>query len=216
MSWTDDLLLYDYQQAPSARRVRIFLAEKGVQIPTRQVDLAQMAQFAEDYRAINPWAVVPALRLADGTVIGESMAICRYIEACSPTPSLFGESALEQAQIEMWQRRVEQDGLAHCRDVFRNQVPGLAGRALQGFEEGIEQIPALVTRGTHCLKDFFATLDRQLQDNPFVAGDRYSVADITALVTADFAQRLKTGYADKHQALKKWHSAVKGRPSAAA
>lgn len=210
------LLLYDYAGAPSPRRVRIFLAEKNLSVDSVQVDLASGEQFGAAYREINPDCVVPALRLDDGTVIGESVAICRYFEALHPQPALFGGTPLAQARIEMWQRRIETDGLLHARDAFRNRVAGMAGRALTGQPDGIEQIPALAERAAVMLAKFFVRLDRQLEQHDWIAGDAYSIADISALVLTDFASRLKLAPATTLRALADWHARASARPSAAA
>ena len=208
--------LFDYQAAPSPRRVRIFLAEKGIEVPTVQVDLGERAQFEPGFAEINPAHVVPALELDDGTIIAESVAICRYFEALQAEPALFGSTPVEQARVEMWHRRVELDGLLHCRDAFRNKVRGMAGRALPGYAEGMAQIPALVERAAMCLGLFFDRLDGQLRDNAWIAGDRYSIADIAGLVMTDFATRLKLGPAERHEAVARWYRDVSSRPSAAA
>ncbi len=210
------MILYDYKPAPSPRRVRIFLAEKGIVVPTQQVDLGTHAQFSDEFAAVNPAHVVPALELDDGTVIAESTAICRYFEALQPDPPLFGSTPVEQARVEMWHRRIELDGLLHCRDAFRNKVAGMAGRALPGYAEGMEQIPALVERATACLRSFFETLNAQLGEQEFVAGPDYSIADIAALVMTDFAKRLKLGPTPEQDGVAGWYARVNARPSAAA
>ncbi len=213
---TDTMLLYDYHGAPSPRRVRIFLAEKGIEVATQQVDLATMAQFDDEFARINPARQVPALRLDDGTVISESVAICRYFEALHPEPPLFGATPREQGLVEMWHRDVEFNALLHCRDAFRNKVRGMAGRALPGSRDGVEQIPALVDRAVACLAAFFERLDQRLTESEWLAGERYSIADIGALVAVDFATRLKLGPQTTQDGIARWYAAVSSRPSAAA
>jgi glutathione S-transferase len=132
--------LYDYTMAPNPRRVRIFIAEKGLDIENIAVDLGAKAQMEDAYRAKNPELLVPALELDDGTIIGESMAICRYLEEVHPEPPLLGRTAIEKATVEMWQRRMEMNGLAAVAEAFRNTVPGFAGRAIAGPHD-YDQIP---------------------------------------------------------------------------
>lgn len=210
------MILYDYQGAPSPRRVRIFLAEKGIVVPTQQVDLAAGAQFDEAFSRINPAHQVPALVLDDGTLIAESVAICRYFEALQPDPPLFGATPAEQGAVEMWHREVEFNGLLHCRDAFRNKVAGMAGRALPGTQDEVAQIPDLVDRAAAGLARFFRRLDERLGDSTWLAGDRYSIADIGALVMVDFATRLKLGPGPDQKGVARWYAAASSRPSAAA
>lgn len=208
--------LYDFQRAPNPRRVRIYIAEKGIDIPLQQVDLASHAQFDAEFSQRNPMRTVPVLELDDGTCISESLAICRYLEVLHPEPALFGRSALEQAMVEMWTRRAELGGMLHAAEVVRNTLPFFADRALPGVNGGVPQIPALVERGMAGLQRFFQSFDRQLADNEFVAGDYYSVADITTQVTIDFAGWCKIRVPENCPHLQRWHQAVSARPSARA
>src|SRR5579883_473425 len=170
---------YDCKPAPSPRRVRIFLAEKGVAIPTVQVDLRHGEQFSPEFRAINPQCMVPYLVLDDGTGIGESVAICRYIEEIRPQPPLLGIDAKDRALVTMWEHRMELEGFFAVAEAFRNSTPGFKGRAIAG-PQGFEQIPALVERGKARVASFFRELDQRLGASEFVAGPRYTIADITA------------------------------------
>jgi glutathione S-transferase len=213
---SDTIKLYQSAGSPNSRRVRIFLAEKGLSIPLIPVDLGKGEQHFEAYRAINPRRVVPTLVLEDGTAIGEVPAICRYIEETYPQNPLLGETAKEKALVTMWERRAELDGFAAVMEAIRNAAPGLKGRAIAGPHD-YEQIPGLTERSKLRVKNFFADLDARLSEVPFVAGDRYSVADITALVTIDFAAGgLKLAIPDERMALKRWHEKVSARPSAKA
>lgn len=207
--------LYDYKMAPNPRRVRVFAAEKGLQIPLVEVDLGAKAQMEEAYRTKNPQMIVPALELDDGTLLTESVAICRYLEELHPTPNLFGDSALERAQVEMWNRRMEQDGLAAVAETFRNTVPGFTGRALPGPHD-YDQIADLAARGRTRVDNYFDDLNAHLATRPFVAGDRFTIADITAYITVDFAKVAKKRPDDSHPALIAWRDGVAARPSAAA
>jgi glutathione S-transferase len=206
---------YDCSTAPSPRRVRIFLAEKGISVPTVQVDLRNGEQFSEAFRAINPDATVPVLELDNGKRIADAIGICVYFEATHPQPPLMGESAEEKAVIAERQRLAERNGFYAVMEAFRNSTPGLKGRGLPGPDD-YEQIPALAERGRARVMRFFSEIDAQLARHPFVAGARYSIADITALVTVDFARWAKLAVPDACSHLRRWHAEVSARPSAKA
>jgi len=206
---------YDCKTAPSPRRVRIFLAEKGIEIETVQVDLGAGEQFSEAFREVNPDCVVPALELDDGSCISEVLAICQYIEERHPEPSLMGVTAEERARVSMWNAKVEQQGLWAMADAFRNSAKGLAGRAVTGLE-AYPQIPELAERGRARVLQFFGRLDAHLGNNEFLAGENFSMADITALVFVDFARWIKIHVPDNASNLARWHVVVSKRPSAAA
>jgi len=205
---------YDCKTAPSPRRVRIFIAEKGIDIDTVQVDLGGGEQFGEAFRKINPDCVVPALELDDGTCISEVLAICSYLEELHPEPNLLGTNAAERASILMWNSKIEQQGFMAIADAFRNVAERLKNRAITGPEPHA-QIPELAERGRKRAEQFFHRLDGQLANSPFVAGDRYSIADISALVVTDFAARVKISLPHDAENLRRWYESVSGRPSAA-
>lgn len=206
---------YDCKTAPSPRRVRIFAAEKGLRLETVQVDLANGEQFGATFREINPDCVVPVLELDDGSRITEVLAICQYLEELQPEPALIGRTAEERAIAMSWAIKAEQHGLMSIRDAFRNAAKGLKGHALTG-PVSYEQIPELVERGRRGITGFLERLEQQLRSSEFVAGDSYSVADITAMVFVDFAGWIKIGLPDDAVHLKRWHDAVSSRPSATA
>lgn len=209
--------LHDADWAPSPRRVRIFLAEKGIEVERCRVDLRADEQLSPGYLALNPAGTVPALELDDGEILTESAAICRYFEALQPEPALFGRAPIEIGRIESWTRRIEAEGYAAAVYVFRNTVPALAERAIPGRWPPVPQIPALATRGAIMWGRMIETLDRQLEAQPWVAGDSFSFADITALVTVDFAARAaKLAVPEQAGAVLRWHAAASARPSAAA
>jgi glutathione S-transferase len=196
--------------------VRIFLCEKGVNLARVPVDLGAREQFSEAYARINPRRVVPTLVLGDGTAIGEVPAILRYLEQAHPNPPLLGASSIEKALVTMWDRRMELEGFAAVMETVRNAAAGLRGRAIAG-PHGYEQIPALVERGRQRVRDFYADLETRLTEVPFVAGDRFSVADITAIVTIDFARKaLSLPIPEDHVASQRWYALVAARPSMAA
>jgi len=201
--------LYDNIGAPNPRRVRMFLAEKGIEIPRVQISLMQLEQKREDFSAINPLQATPALEFDDGRVLTESIAICRYFEEVQPEPSLFGVGAMERAEVEMWQRRVEFKLFFAAAQVVRHSRPSFAvmenPQIAEWAEINRQRIPA-----------FLDLLDRQLISKRFIAGERFSVADITAFCAVDFFRlaRLKIDETLAH--LLRWKDEVSARPSAAA
>ena len=201
--------LYDGGRAPNPRRVRVFLSEKGISVPTEQIDLGTMQQKSGGYTVINPLQRVPALVLDDGTVLTESIAICRYFEAVKPHPVLFGRGAKQEALVEMWQRRLELNLLFAIAHVFRHLHP-----AMKPME--IPQIPAWAEANKPRVLDFLSFLDSELQARRYVAGDQFSVADITGLVAIDFLKPAKLNVPAELTNVVRWHTEISGRPSAAA
>lgn len=208
--------LYDAAWAPSPRRVRIFLAEKGITVERVAIDLREDEQLGEPYLAVNPRGVVPALQLDNGEVICESAAICRYFEAVQPDPALFGCTPLEIARIESATRRIEYEGYAGVVYVLRNTRQAFTGRGAPGKWPEIAQIPALAARGMIMWDAFVDALDSDLATRPWIAGETYSFADITALTTVDFARAAKLSVPESAANLRRWHIAASSRPSAAA
>jgi glutathione S-transferase len=208
--------LYDFALAPNPRRVRMFLAEKGVAIPTVQVNTRQKEQFAADFVRVNPYSVVPVLELDDGTCIGESVAICRYVEETHPTPPLMGTDPADKAIVEMWNRRAEFEGMLPAGEVVRNSLPLFADRAIAGIPGGFPQIPAVAEQGRKRLARFFELWNARLADHQFVAGARFSIADITAFVAVEFAKRVDIVIPPGCDHVARWHAAVAGRDSAKA
>jgi len=206
---------YDCVSAPSPRRVRIFIAEKGLDIPTVHMDLRAGEHLTEAFRAKNPRCTVPVLELDDGTCLWETVAICDYLESVYPQPPLMGRTAKERAQVLMWNSRIEADGFMGVAEYFRNSSPGFRNRAITGAAN-FEQIAALAERGRKRIDLFFIELDKRFNETPFVVGDAYMMPDITALVVVDFALRLKVPLPQQSAALKAWHERVSSRPSAAA
>lgn len=205
--------LYDWRLAPNPKRVRMFLVEKGIDIPIIEVagdDLRLKPGYIQRY----PQAMVPMLELEDGTCIGESMAICRYLEALYPDPPLLGADAKERAIVEMWERRAFDEGMMAAGEVFRNTAPAFVDRGVPGAHVPVAQIPALAERGRLRLKLFFDKLDARLADSAFLAGPRFSIADCTALCSIDFAGWSDIGIPAHCRHLRRWHEAVLERPSA--
>jgi glutathione S-transferase len=201
--------LYDSKMAPNPRRTRIFLAEKGIDVPTEQVDMMKMEHRTPEYTAINPLQRMPALVLDDGTVITESLAICRYFEALQPEPPLFGVGAKESALVEMWSRRVENNFFATVAAVFRHLHPAMK-------ELEVPQVPAWAEANRPRVTAFLELLDGELAKREFIAGDRFSIADITALCTVDFMKPARLSVPEGAANVKRWHAAVSARPSAKA
>ena len=200
--------IYDSNTAPNPRRVRIFLAEKGVAVPYEQVDITKADNRSPAFRAKNPLGTLPVLELDDGTHIAESVAICRYFEELHPDPPLMGTDARDRAIVEMWQRRMELEIFGPITQVFRNTHPFFAGR-----------IPQVPEWGEVCRKAAEARLtwlDSVLAEREFIAGARYTIADITALCGIDFGRVSKIRIQPEQTHLARWHAAVSARPSAKA
>ncbi|MFC4270066.1 glutathione S-transferase [Sneathiella chungangensis] len=208
--------LYDFPGPPSPRRVRIFLAEKGVELETISINIREGAQFAKDFKSINPHCTIPVLELDDGSHISSIDAINRYLEEKFPEPPLFGRTIEERAHINDWCHYINVNGFMAVAEALRNSAPRLAGRALTG-PRNVEQIPELAERGRQRVLYFFEDLDNQLNGQDFVVGTSYSVADIGAMVVVDFATGMaKVEMPDGLDNLKRWHAAVSARPSAGA
>jgi glutathione S-transferase len=207
--------LYDFALAPNPRRTRMFAAEKGVDLEVVQVNIRAGEQFAPSFRALNPNCTVPVLVLDDGTTICDSFAINRYLEERFPEPPLLGSDPLEKAQIEMWLRRVDLEGFHAVAEILRNSAERFKDRGLPG-PLPIAQIPALVERGRKRIRHFFQALDARLADSEYVAGPRFTAADISALVVVDFAAVVDERPPDGAAALKAWYAKVSARPSATA
>ena len=201
--------LYDGGRAPNPRRVRIFLSEKGITVPTEQVDLGKLEQRSEAFTAINPMQRVPALLLDDGTVIAESIAICRYFEALHPEPPLFGRGAVESALVEMWNRRAELHLLFPVAAVFQHLHPAMKQMVQP-------QVPDWGEANRPRVIQFLQFLDRELAARAYVAGAAFTVADITAMVAVDFMRVSRLAVPDDLVNVGRWHQAVSARPSAKA
>ena len=206
------ITLYDCSTAPSPRRARILLAEKGVAHDTVQIDLRSGEQLGAAYRAINPQCTVPALRTDEGAVLTDNAAITAYVEARWPDPPLLGTTPLEKAEIASWNWKVEFEGYLAIADAFRNSTPAMANRALPGPND-YPQIPALAERGLQRVQQFMDTLERRLAGRDFVATDRFSIVDITAAVAVDFARIVKVKPGDQHPNLLRWRAALAQRPA---
>jgi glutathione S-transferase len=206
------ITLYDCATAPSPRRARILLAEKGIAHQTVQVDLRSGEQFGEAYRRVNPQCTVPALRTDAGVVLTDNAAIAAWVEARFPDPPLMGVSPEEKAEIASWNWRIEFEGLLAIAEALRNSAPAMANRALPGAVD-YPQIPELAARGLARVGQFFVMLDERLAGRDFVAMDRFSIADITAVVAVDFARIVKLKPGEQHPHLLRWRAAMAERAS---
>jgi glutathione S-transferase len=206
------LTFYDCATAPSPRRARILLAEKGVPVETVLVDLRSGEQFGDAYRRINPQCTVPALRTEEGVVLTDNAAITAYLEALRPEPCLLGRTPLAKAEIASWNWRAEFEGLLAVAEALRNSSPAMAKRALPGPKD-YPQIPELAQRGLTRVQDFFEMLDARLAGRDWLAAGMFSVADITAAVAVDFARVVKVKPGEQHPHLQRWRAAMAQRPS---
>ncbi len=206
------IILYDCATAPSPRRARILLAEKGIAHETVQVDLVRGEQMGAAYRAINPQCTVPALRTAEDGLLTDNAAIAAWAEARHPEPPLMGRTPAEKAEVASWNWRVEFEGLLAIAETLRNGSPAMADRALPG-PVNYAQIPELAQRGLARVQHFFETLNDRLAGREFIATDRFSLADITAVVAVDFARIVRVKPGEKHPELMRWRAAMAQRPS---
>lgn len=200
--------IYDTHTAPTPRRVRIFLAEKNIPMEYVQVDLQKGENITPQMRAKNPIGKIPVLELDDGTCIGESVAICRYFEELHPEPALMGSTALEKAQIEMWQRQVEM--------AFFMQIGMCFQHSTGYFKDRMTPVPEYGAVAGKMAASYMRVMDRQLGKSQFIAGDSFSIADITALCSIDFARVVKIKMTDEQTNLQRWYTEVSSRPSAKA
>jgi glutathione S-transferase len=198
--------ILDEKRAPNPRRVRVFLAEKGIHVPFEQVEIMDGAHKSAEFAKLNPVRRVPVLVLNDGTAISESMAICRYFEAVQPEPSLFGETPIEIALIEMWNRRAELSFFFPVAQYFRHTHPAMAGLE-------VPQVPAWAEANKPRVDEIIRIFDERLSASPYLAGERFSVADITAMIATDFMKPARLTFPDNTGHFKRWYEEVSSRPS---
>lgn len=203
--------IYDFALAPNPARVRAFIKEKGIEVPFQEVKVREGQQHEEPYVTKNPFRLTPFMELDDGTIIAESMAICRYLEEMHPEPNLMGNDAKERAVVEMWNRRVEMDGFSNLGSAARNSMPMFIGRVLPGEKGDQPQSAEVAARGKELVGLFLPKLDAQLANNAFVAGDRFTVADITAvfLLRGAKAQEFDLSACPN---IERWFAEVSARP----
>ena len=209
------ITFYDYTPAPSPRRARIVLAEKGIDVENVQIDMGKAEQLSDAFKAINPGCTIPALKLEDGTVLTENDGIAAWAEAYQPQPPLLGTTPEEKGLVANWNSKIILEGLTAGAEALRNSSPGMVDRATTG-PVNYAQIPQLAERGRARLAHFMDTLNKQLEGRDFVAIDQFSVADINAMVVVDFAKWVKVVPGDEHKNIKRWYAVVSARPSAKA
>ena len=207
--------LYSYPAAPNPRRLHIFMAEKGIEMPFEPIDLMNGGQFDPAFVALNPMSTVPVLVADDGTVLTQVVAICDYLEALHPGTPLLGRNALEKGEVREWTTRIFNEGVMAVAEVFRNSNPNFANRSIPG-PLSLPQEPVLVERGLKRLEQFWSTLDARLAGRDFVVGDSYTMADIDALCACDFARWIRKSIPAECTSIVRWYAAVSARPSAKA
>lgn len=203
---------YDFKPAPSPTRVRMFIAEKNLKVETINVNLMKREHHEESFRKINPWLTLPVIELEDGTTISEISACCRYLEEIHPNPFLMGKDAKEKALIEMWNAHMENDGYSAAVDLYRNTTEGYENLAKTGPNQ-YKQIPEIAERAKQQLKNFYNFLNLRLEKEKFICGDDFSIADITAFITINFAKWKKIEISEKLSDLIRWYNLIKERPS---
>ncbi|WP_319545245.1 glutathione S-transferase [Ruegeria conchae] len=207
------MLFYDCATAPSPRRARMFIAEKGLEIETREISIANGEQLSDAFRAVNPGATIPVLITDEGATLTENLGIAAYLEARFPEPALMGRSAEEKGAVLMWNAIAEQQCGAPIAETLRNSHPSFKDRAITG-PANHAQIPELAQRGVARVGAFFALLEDRLRDSDFIAGKAFSLADITAFVFVDFARVIKQRIPSENTATQSWYDAIRARPSA--
>ncbi len=207
------MLFYDCSTAPNPRRARMFIAEKGLETETRNISIAKGEQLSEDFRAVNPNATIPVLVTDEGTALTENLGIAAYLEARFPEPPLMGRSPDEKGLVLMWNSIVEQQGGAPIAEALRNTHPAFEGRAIPG-PVSHAQIPELAQRGTARVARFFDILEDRFAQSDFVAGDVFTLADISTFVFVDFARVIKMKIPQENTATLAWFDKIASRPSA--
>lgn len=205
--------LYDFPPAANAQRVRVFLAEKGITLDSVELNVREDKQFGEPFSAMNPFHCVPFLELDDGTVIAESLAICRYLEELHPDPPLFGTTPAQRGMIEMWNRRFELDGFLPMLHAVRNHVPMFVGRVIPGTRSDLPQLPEMVQRGKEMFGVFLDRVEPHFADNAFVAGDAFSIADLTGFFTVRMTKPLEMDISASHPNVSRWFAEIAARPA---
>ena len=207
------MLFYDCSTAPNPRRARMFIAEKGLTIETRDISIAKGEQLLPAFKAVNPRATIPVLVTDEDTVLTENLGIATYLEAQFPEPPLMGRTADEKGLVMMWNAIAEQQGGMPVAEALRNSHPAFADRAIPG-PTNYAQIPELAQRGLDRIGRFFDLLEERLSDSPYIACDHFTLADISTFVFVDFARVVKMRVPEGHAATQAWYEAIKARPSA--
>ena len=205
--------LYNFTPAANALRVEMFLSEKNIKLETVQVNVREDEIFKEPYNTMNPFNCVPFLELDDGTVISETISICRYLESIYPTPSLFGENSKDEAIIDMWNRRIELDGFLPLLHSVRNKTSFFAGKVIPGTRNKMKQSPELVIRGIEMFKILLNRIEPHLEHNQFISGERFSIADITGHFMLYLSKILKIDLKKEYVNVFRWQVELEKRTS---
>jgi len=205
--------LHDFAMAPNAQRVRVYLAEKNIEIPIETLNVRKDEQFVEPFTSMNPFHCVPFLELDNGTVISESMSICRYLEELHPEPALFGTTAEERAVIDMWLRRFELDALLPMQHALRNHIPMFVGKVIPGTRMDIPQSPEVVNRGQQMMEVFLDRVEPHMARNEFVAGTKFTVADITGYFALRTTTLIEMDISETWPAVATWFAKISARPA---
>ncbi len=207
------MIFYDCSTAPNPRRARMFIAEKGLTIETRDISIARGEQLSPAFLAINPRATVPVLVTDEGDTLTENLGIAAYLEARFPNPPLLGATPSEKGAVAMWNATVEFHGGMPIAETLRNSNPHMKDRAIPG-QANYAQIPELAERGRARVATFFQMLEHRLTQTPYIAGDFFSLADISTFVFVDFARVIKERIPENNAATRAWFDRIKARPSA--
>ena len=205
--------LYNFTPAANALRVEMFLSEKNIKLETVQVNVREDEIFKEPYNTMNPFNCVPFLELDDGTVISETISICRYLESIYPTPSLFGKNSKDEAIIDMWNRRIELDGFLPLLHSVRNKTSFFAGKVIPGTRNKMKQSPELVIRGIEMFKILLNRIEPHLEHNQFISGERFSIADITGHFMLYLSKILKIDLTKEYVNVFRWQTELEKRTS---
>jgi len=205
--------LYNFTPAANALRVEMFLSEKNIKLETVQVNVREDEIFKEPYNTMNPFNCVPFLELDDGTVISETISICRYLESIYPTPSLFGKNSKDEAIIDMWNRRIELDGFLPLLHSVRNKTSFFAGKVIPGTRNKMKQSPELVIRGIEMFKILLNRIEPHLEHNQFISGERFSIADITGHFMLYLSKILKIDLKKEYVNVFRWQMELEKRTS---
>ena len=206
------MILYNFSLAPNGQRVNAFLKEKNISIDSQEINVREGEQFKEPFQAMNPFNCIPFLKLDDGTIISESVSICKYLEEeLHPNPSLFGRTPREKAYIDMWNRRLELDALSPLGYAVRNKVAFFADRVLAGTRNDIKQSQDIVERGKQMADLLFKRINPHLEKNKFICGENFSIADITGHSIFVTCERLKFEISENFQNVLKWKSTLEKR-----
>ena len=205
--------LYNFAPAPNAQRVQVFINEKNIEIEQVELNVRDGEQFQEPFKNMNPFNCIPFLELDDGTVISETISICRYLEELYPNPSLFGLSREDRALIDMWNRRLELDGFIPILHALRNKAPRFEGKVIPGTRNDLKQIPAVVERGVDMFQILLNRINPHLSNSQFIAGLEFSIADITGYFMMEMAEFLEIDIENSFPDVFRWHALIKSRSS---